>query len=65
MKKETEELLKSHPRSAIHPSHRIFVGGFSQGGVMSLIYSLQAKYPPAGAISLSGHMIQSVPHTNF
>lgn len=43
----------------------MFVGGFSQGGVMSLHYGMQAKNIPAGVISLSGYMLRSTPLDNL
>ena len=51
--------------SLINPYHRVYVGGFSQGGVMALTYSMQSKVPPAGAICFSGYMLRSVSYTNF
>lgn len=41
------------------------MGGFSQGGVMSLHYGMQAKNIPAGVISLSGYMLRSTPLHNY
>lgn len=41
------------------------MGGFSQGGVMSLHYALQAKNIPAGAITLSGYLLKSTALTNY
>lgn len=43
----------------------MYVGGFSQGGAMSLAYSMQASTPPAGAVCFSGYMLRSIPYKNF
>lgn len=49
----------------ISPFHRIYVGGFSQGGVMALHYSLAAANAPAGAIALSSYLMKSSKLTNL
>ena len=38
---------------------RIFVGGFSQGCAISLLYGLTCKHPIGGVIGLSGYLFQS------
>ena len=39
---------------------RIFVGGMSQGGVMSLYYSLSSSILVGGVICLSGYVLPSI-----
>ena len=41
------------------------MGGFSQGGVISLKYGLETKNIPAGLISFSGYLLKSTQLTNF
>lgn len=55
---------KSH-QSAVHPYHRIYVGGFSQGCAMSLYYGLQCANPIAGVVGFSGYLFQSIKLTNL
>ena len=43
----------------------MFVGGFSQGGVMSLHYGMTAKNPPAGVLAMSGYLLKSTPVANY
>jgi phospholipase/carboxylesterase len=75
--RESQEILSSHvseeinhwykedPDSPINPYHRVFVGGFSQGGVIALRYALEAKEPPAGAICFSGYFLQTTQLNNL
>jgi len=49
----------------LSPYKRIYVGGVSQGGVLSLQYSLSSKQTLAGAISLSGYLLKSTKLHNF
>lgn len=75
--RESQEIIDEHvrgevklwremePKSKVNPFHRVFVGGFSQGGVMALKYALESKVPPAGAICLSGYMLRSAEYRNF
>lgn len=43
--------------SAGIPSHRIIVAGFSQGGVMALMSSLQFEFPLGGCVVMSGLLL--------
>lgn len=43
---------------------RIFVGGFSQGCAMSLVYALSGDRILGGVIGYSGHLIESFPLKN-
>ena len=65
VEKEVNEWHRDEPNALISPFHRVYVGGFSQGGVMALHYSLQAKNVPAGTICFSGYKLKSTPLTNF
>ena len=38
------------------PAHRIFIGGFSQGGAMACVAALTHKQPLAGCFVLSGYI---------
>jgi len=51
----------------MNPYHKVFVGGFSQGGVMSLHYAMETPQNkiPAGVISLSGYMLKSTQRKNY
>jgi predicted esterase len=51
----------------INPYHKVFVGGFSQGGVISLHYALETAESkiPAGVMSLSGYMLKSTVRKNY
>ena len=65
VEEEAREWHREEPQALISPYHRIFIGGFSQGGFMALHYSLQAKNVPAGALSLSGYLLKSTPLSNL
>ena len=47
------------------PWKRVFVGGMSQGGAMSLYYGLSNPLILGGVISLSGYLIPSTKLTNL
>lgn len=64
VKEEIEFWEKEEPEAEVAPVHRVFVGGFSQGGVMAMHYALSSPTIPAGVISLSGYMLRSTPLTN-
>ena len=38
----------------------MYVGGFSQGGVIALKYGMEVSNVPAGMISFSGYMLRSI-----
>jgi len=60
------QFWKSQPnKELIHPYHRIYVGGFSQGCAMSLYYGLQCANPIAGLVGFSGYLFESVKLTNL
>lgn len=48
--------LVEKERSLGVPSHRIFVGGFSQGGAVSLLAGLTLPHGIAGIVSLSAYL---------
>ena len=48
----------------INPQHRVFLGGFGQGASLALHYAF-SKYPVAGTIALSGHLLTSTPLHNI
>lgn len=48
------ELVEDERRAGI-PSERIFVGGFSQGGVVALLAGLTSSIPLAGIVALSAY----------
>ncbi|KAG2381936.1 hypothetical protein C9374_005728 [Naegleria lovaniensis] len=57
-------IMSSPPSSILHqlqipqiPSNRIVLGGFSQGGAMSVLVGSQCKYPLAGIVSASGYVL--------
>lgn len=54
--KNSSMMLKSLIEKEDIPSNRIFVGGFSQGGAVSLYHSLTTKERLAGIISLSSYV---------
>ncbi|KAJ2507528.1 hypothetical protein IWW47_001063 [Coemansia sp. RSA 2052] len=49
------ELIKSEIDSGI-PANRIVLGGFAQGGAMTLFTGLQSEYQLAGLVVLSGYL---------
>lgn len=49
------QLIEKEIESGIAPS-RIFIAGFSQGGVIALLAALQGKFPLAGVIALSTYL---------
>ena len=49
-----QDLIKSE--RAAHPGKKVFLGGFSQGGAMTLYTGLQQAEPLDGLIVLSGYM---------
>ncbi|KAF0975300.1 hypothetical protein FDP41_005504 [Naegleria fowleri] len=51
-----DEFLKQHLIPQI-PSNRIVLGGFSQGGAMSVLVGSQCKYPLAGIVCASGYVL--------
>lgn len=53
------------PESKLSPEKRIYVGGMSQGGVISLHYGLSAKVAPAGVICFSSYALKSTPPHNL
>jgi len=48
-------LIAEEVRGGI-PAHRIFIGGFSQGGAMACVAALTHKQPLAGCFVLSGYV---------
>lgn len=40
------------------------MGGFSQGGAMSLAYAMQAEKPIGGVICFSGYLFKTIPLIN-
>jgi predicted esterase len=48
-------LIAAEVRGGI-PAHRIFIGGFSQGGAMACVAALTHKQPLAGCFVLSGYV---------
>ncbi|CAO3629971.1 unnamed protein product [Cunninghamella echinulata] len=52
MKKEFNQIIRQEVENGI-PSERIIVGGFSQGGVMSLLTGLTSEYKFGGVIGCS------------
>lgn len=63
-------LIQSEIDSGI-PADRIVLGGFSQGGAMSLFSGLTAPFKLAGIVALSSYLLlslkfaQLVPHPEF
>ena len=53
--KALRNLIDEEIESGI-PAERLFLGGFSQGGAMSLHIGLRSPVPLAGIISLSGYL---------
>lgn len=60
---EEAQFLKSQNVEGDVYKH-IFVGGFSQGCAMSVLYALSSKNILGGAVGLSGYLFQSFPLTN-
>eukprot|EP00941_MAST-03F_sp_MAST-3F-sp1_P006386 g6386.t1 len=54
-------LIDNEVKSGISPD-RIMVGGFSQGGALTLYTSLTSKYTLAGAICMSGYLPKQPPN---
>lgn len=62
---EMQYWRQTEPESKLPPEKRIYVGGMSQGGVMSLHYGLSAKLAPAGVIGFSSYALKSTPPHNL
>ena len=45
----------------IPPTNRIVIGGFSQGGALSLFTSLSRAFQPAGVVCMSGYLPRQKP----
>jgi hypothetical protein len=56
---------ENDPGSKLDPAKRVYVGGMSQGGVMSLYFGLSADSVPAGVISFSGYLLRSASLANL
>lgn len=56
---------QSDPTSKVEARKRVYVGGMSQGGVMSLYFGLSAPTPPAGVICFSGYLLRSASIANL
>lgn len=54
-KKEINDIIESEVKSGL-PESRIVLGGFSQGGVVSIFSALTGTYNLAGLISLSAYL---------
>jgi predicted esterase len=48
--------IVEHESKELGSGNKIFLGGFSQGGALSLYTGLQSTLPLAGIISLSGYL---------
>ena len=62
---EAHEYYKEEPNALVSPYHKIYVGGFSQGGVVALKYAMERSKIPAGVICFSGYMLKSTEHKNI
>lgn len=65
VKRTAEELYNQDKDNVISPYHRIYLGGFSQGGVMALNYALQSENVLGGAIAFSSYALKSFNYRNF
>lgn len=55
---EIEKYVKTDPDHPVAPNHRIFMGGFSQGGVVALHHSLTSDIIAAGVIATSSYLLK-------